>query len=162
MQEICFYGERGIVNGLVLDIWEDLNLIRSVLQTIDWCKPSEHGWIDNLTRAVFLVEPGFYQFGQPDLLTICDIGDGSKRWLFIEVKSTPYHASSMSNQKGMTVNGYNSSINGQLSLDYRLALALAIHLTYKSISLLCNLTAKKCQAFLEHNFCFRRTSSYIN
>ncbi|MBW1769337.1 MAG: hypothetical protein JRJ65_20115, partial [Deltaproteobacteria bacterium] len=124
MQEICFYGERGIVNGLVLDIWKDLDLIRVVLRSIDWCKPSKHGWIDNLTRVTFLVEPGFGKFGQPDLLMICDIEDGSKRWLFIEAKSTPYHASSMSNQKGMTVKGYNSSINGQLSLDYRLALAL--------------------------------------
>jgi hypothetical protein len=33
----------------------------------------------------------------------------------------------MSNKKGMTVKGYNSSINGQLSLDYRLAVALERH-----------------------------------
>jgi hypothetical protein len=74
--------------------------------------------------VVYLIEPGFSKFGQPDLVLVCKIKDGSKRWVFIEAKAIPYNASAMSNKNGMKQNGYNSSINGQLSLNYRLALAL--------------------------------------
>jgi len=124
MSKICFYGERGIVNGLVLDLKDDLNKLKDVLRSIEWCSDGDYSWIDDIIKVVYLIEPGFSKFGQPDLVLVCKIKDGSKRWVFIEVKAIPYNASAMSNKNGMKQNGYNSSINGQLSLNYRLALAL--------------------------------------
>ena len=124
MNKICFYGERGIVNGLVLDLKDDLHKLKDVLRSIEWCTEGDYSWIDDIIKVVYLIEPGFSKFGQPDLVLVCKIKDGSKRWLFIEVKVISYSASAMSNKKGMTQRQYNSSINGQLSLNYRLALAL--------------------------------------
>ena len=123
-ENLIFYGERGIVNGLVLDIRKDLELGKVFLKTIDWFGLGETNWTENLEDITFLVEPGFSKFGQPDLVLICRLRDGSKRWLFIEVKAIPYQASAMKNSKGMSQKGFNSSINGQLSLNYRLAMAL--------------------------------------
>lgn len=124
MSEIRFYGERGIVIGLVLDIKDDLDLQKRVLRSIVWCEQQSDGWVDKVQDAVFLIEPHFGQFGQPDLIIICHLQDGSRRFVIVEAKAAFYSASAMSNDQGMKAKGYNSSINGQLSLDYRLALAL--------------------------------------
>ena len=124
MDKICFYGERGIVNGLVLDIKDDLSKLKDVLRSIEWCTEGDYSWINDIIKVVYLIEPGFSKFGQPDLVLVCKIKDGSKRWVFIEAKAIPYNASAMSNKNGMKQNGYNSSINGQIPLNYRLALAL--------------------------------------
>ncbi|MEA3477943.1 MAG: hypothetical protein U9R60_07175 [Bacteroidota bacterium] len=128
MHNLHFYGERGIVNGLVLDIKDDLELGKAVINSILWCGHLNTDWISNIQDIKYFVEPGFSKFGQPDLIMICTLPDGTKHYLIIEAKATPYAGSAMSNAKGMTPkNGYNSSINGQLSLDYRLALALNDH-----------------------------------
>ena len=124
MDNLHFYGERGIVNGLVLDIKDDLELGKKVIKKISWCDHSNKDWISNIDEIQYFVEPGFSKFGQPDLIMICTLSDDTKRYLIIEAKATPYAGSAMSNTKGMAQKGYNSSINGQLSLDYRLALAL--------------------------------------
>ena len=124
MDNLHFYGERGIVNGLVLDIKDDLELGKAVINSISWCDHSDTDWISNIQDIQYFVEPGFSKFGQPDLIMICTLSDRTKRYLIIEVKATPYAGSAMPNSKGMGQKGYNSSINGQLSLDYRLALAL--------------------------------------
>jgi hypothetical protein len=124
MENIFFYGERGIVNGLVLDIKDDLSKLKKVLNSIEWCLEQDKGWINDIHSATYLVEPGFSKFGQPDLVIICESKDGSKYWFFIEAKAIPYHASAISNDKGMKQKAFNSSINGQISLNYRLALAL--------------------------------------
>lgn len=124
MSEIRFYGERGIVIGLLLDIKDDLDLQKCVLRSIVWCEQQSDGWMDKVQDAVFLIEPGFGEFGQPDLIITCHLQDDSRRFVIVEAKATFYSASAMSNDQGMKAKGYNSSINGQLSLDYRLALAL--------------------------------------
>ena len=124
MDNLHFYGERGIVNGLVLDIKDDLELGKAVINSILWCGHLNTDWISNIQDIKYFVEPGFSKFGQPDLIIICTLYDYTKRYLIIEAKATPYAGSAMSNTKGMGQKGYNSSINGQLSLDYRLALTL--------------------------------------
>jgi hypothetical protein len=124
MENIFFYGERGIVNGLVLDLKDDLSKLKKVLNSIEWCSVQEKSWINDIENAIYLIEPGFSKFGQPDLVIICEAKDGLKSWFFIEVKAIPYHASAISNKKGMNQKAFNSSINGQISLNYRLALAL--------------------------------------
>jgi hypothetical protein len=124
MGNMYFYGERGIVNGLVLDIKDDLSRLKAALNAINWCKRASRGWIEQIKNATYFVEPGFAQFGQPDLLIICEVENGPKHFLIIEAKAVPYKASAMSCKAGMTARGFNSSVNGQLSLNYRLALAL--------------------------------------
>ena len=123
---VTLYGERGIVFGLVLDIAEHLDRVRDVLLAIDWCSSADTYWIEEITDVHFIVEPSFGQFGQPDLLVVCSLGDQSHRILFIETKTTCYEASAKSNATGMvSKTSFNSSINGQLSLDYRFAFALS-------------------------------------
>ena len=84
MDNIFFYGERGIVNGLVLDLKDDLFMLKKVLSSIEWCSEQEKGWINDIENAIYLIEPGFSKFGQPDLVIICEPKDGSKYWFFIE------------------------------------------------------------------------------
>jgi hypothetical protein len=50
--------------------------------------------------------------------------DGVRQLLFVEAKAGPYIFSARSNSVGMQEPGFNSAINGQLSLKYRLACAL--------------------------------------
>ena len=45
MDNLHFYGERGIVNGLVLDIKDDLELGKAVINSISWCDHSDADWI---------------------------------------------------------------------------------------------------------------------
>lgn len=124
MQNFMFYGERGIVNGLVLDIYDNLDRLKKILRAISWCGEQSSDWISDIQNVFYLIEPGFGQFGQPDLIIICQLCNGTHRFVIIETKTTLYHDSAKQNDKGMDVKGYNSSINGQLSLDYRLTLAL--------------------------------------
>lgn len=114
MGNMYFYGERGIVNGLVLDIKADLRRLKAVLKAINWCKPSSHAWIKQIKSAIYFVEPGFAQFGQPDLLIICEVENGPKHFLIIEAKAMPYKASAMPCKDGMTAKAFNSSINGPI------------------------------------------------
>ena len=76
MENIFFYGERGIVNGLVLDLKEDLSKLKKVLNSIEWCSEQEKSWINDIENAIYLIEPGFSKFGQPDLVIICEAKDG--------------------------------------------------------------------------------------
>jgi hypothetical protein len=114
MENIFFYGERGIVNGLVLDLKDDILKLKNVLNSIEWCSEKDKSWIGDIKNATYLIEPGFSKFGQPDLVIICEGKNGLKYWFFIEVKAIPYHSSAASNKKGMEQKAYNSSINGQI------------------------------------------------
>ena len=114
MANLHFYGERGIVNGLVLDIKDDLELGKEVINYILRCGHINRDWVSNIQDIQYFVEPGFSKFGQPDLIMICTLSDDTtKHYLIIEAKATPYAGSAMSNSKGMAQKGYNSSINGQ-------------------------------------------------
>jgi hypothetical protein len=48
MENIFFYGERGIVNGLVLDLKDDLSKLKKVLNSIEWCSEQEKSWINDI------------------------------------------------------------------------------------------------------------------
>jgi hypothetical protein len=82
-------------------------------------------WIDSINSAHAIVELGFGQFGDPDLIVVCDSSTGQKYVIFIEAKAKTYRDSKKRNQDpGMNAQGFNSSINGQLSLKYRFAQAI--------------------------------------
>lgn len=122
---IVFYGERGLVNGFVMDISPSINLTKKFLKEIRFCEPNSPAWIDRLQRAVFLVEPSFSEFGNPDLMIICDCTQ-ERHVVFIEAKVVKYEDSAISLIKAdkKDIPGINSRINSQLTLKYRLSLAL--------------------------------------
>jgi len=132
---IQWYGERGIVNAIVTHIGrqstEDarLSAIKSFLGAIIWAKGKGPDWIDSISDFKMVVELGLSQFGDPDLIIICKTkknGEDKTYCFFVEAKAVPYRKSKMSNKEGMGKGkyGFNSSINGQLSLKYRFAIAL--------------------------------------
>ena len=121
-----WYGERGIVNALVNHLSRGLpsvDPVRSLLSAIRWAAPRGRSWIGTFTRMI--VELGTPDFGNPDLLLVCDGPDGVRLvFLAVEAKVAPYLASMRPNSQGMTLPRFKSRINGQLSLKYRFARAL--------------------------------------
>ena len=130
------YSERGLVNALVQHIRDDHGKVKQFLKNIKWMKPENQESVESeskmkidsleLKSVQWIVEPGFSQFGDPDIILLAWPSGSSRPWVFfIEAKVVDYSTSAMSNKEGMTKSGFNSSINGQLSLKYRLARALA-------------------------------------
>ncbi|RYZ81382.1 MAG: hypothetical protein EOP06_23605 [Proteobacteria bacterium] len=95
------------------------------LSAIEWADGGRPAWIDKVVEVRLLVEVGLADFGNPDPMVACCVkGDELPYLIFIEAKARPYPLSAVSNAGGMTA-GFNSTINGQLSLKYRFACALA-------------------------------------
>lgn len=135
------YSERGLVNALVGYLRTDLSRVRSFLSRIECVGKRGRSAIATLADSIdgcsFVVEAGFSQFGDPDLILVCQKRDEQEPWLiFIEAKVVDYRESAkrpngpecMSRSKGKATTGYNSQIHGQLSLKYRLVNALSKHM----------------------------------
>ena len=126
---IIWYGERGILNALVfaleMESTKTVDRTRSLLKAIQWADHKTPSWIESVEDVNIIVEVGLADFGNPDLIFVLVSRDGTRRALFVEAKVGPYINSALSNQNGMTQKYFNSSINGQLSLRYRFAHALA-------------------------------------
>lgn len=121
---VSWYGERGIVNAVVAGLINaGVGGVVSFLKQVEWGgAPPQLG---EITSVELIVEMGCGEFGDPDLIIICKSEKEVLLATFVEVKVIPYEVSAGSNQQGMRVKGYNSTINGQLSLKYRLAMALS-------------------------------------
>ena len=125
--EISWYGERGIVNALVTALKRTgTSAVRSLLECIDWAAETPTSWIEDLKSVRIIVEVSLGQFGDPDLILVCKTTSNATYTVFIEAKTGSYQNCASSNKEGMSRPGFNSSINGQLSLKYRFATALAI------------------------------------
>lgn len=127
---IIWYGERGVVNALVLSLLSDgvvsAERCAQLLAAIRWAHPADRDWIGSIERVTAIVEVGLADFGNPDLILVATCRDGSRRAVFIEAKVVPYLGSALPNVGGMAqAKGFNSAINGQLSLRYRFAHGLA-------------------------------------
>lgn len=89
--------------------------VRRLLQAIAWADGSQPGWIAEVTNARFLVEISLADFGNPDLMLVCQVRDEEQPYVvFVEAKAQPYQFSAGSNRDKMTA-GFNSTINGQIS-----------------------------------------------
>lgn len=124
-----FYGERGLVNGLVLELNGNLDLTKTFLKNIRFCSSAPPAWIDNLQAVNFLVEPSFSEFGNPDLVLICDCLEKqglTRHVVFLEAKIVKYDDSAvpLKESGAKDIQGINSRINAQLTLKYRLARVL--------------------------------------
>lgn len=121
---IIWYGERGVVNAMVTHL-EQNDGAGEFLHCVKWADGSSPSWLDGLIRTKYIVEVGLAEFGNPDLILICESSADPRPFcVFIEAKVIPYSASAISNNEGMRTRGYNSACNGQLSLKYRFARAL--------------------------------------
>jgi hypothetical protein len=124
--EVCWYGERGVMNALVTHLQrasDRVESVRTFLSAVRWAGPRGGSWVNDFTQVCLIVEIGLADFGNPDLMIVCH-GPTGVRCVFIESKIGMYLASMRPNHKGMQLPNFNSSINGQLSLKYRFARSL--------------------------------------
>ena len=63
-----YYGERGIVNGIILDIKDDLEKQKKFLKAIKLADKSSLDWIDDAAQFHWFIEPSLSQFGNPDII----------------------------------------------------------------------------------------------
>lgn len=122
--KVSWYGERGVVNAVIVGLRESgAPSVIAFLNAIAWAK--RPAWIRDVKSVELIVEIGCGEFGDPDLIIVCTTKEGQRYATFVEVKVIPYETSAGSNQHGIRIRGYNSTINGQLSLKYRLAMSLS-------------------------------------
>ncbi|MDI3537384.1 MAG: hypothetical protein PWP30_1866 [Eubacteriaceae bacterium] len=69
---ITFYGERGLVNSIILDMNSKLSKQKNFLKAIVFEDGQKRNWIDEVTEFHYIVEPSFAQFGDPDLIIIAE------------------------------------------------------------------------------------------
>jgi len=127
--ELIWYGERGIINSIITHMQQSkagfVEEVKKLIKKIQWAGENPADWTNSITYVHALVELGLGQFGDPDLILVCKLDQGQKHIIFLEAKAKTYRDSMMSNfDPGMKAPGFNSSINGQLTLKYRFAQAI--------------------------------------
>lgn len=120
---ILLYGERGLVNSVILEISNNIQLTRKVLGAVKLGDGRGFNWLEDIKSVDFWIEPSFGQFGNPDLIAICHCKNNEKYVVFFEAKTVRYEDSAMSLTKKYFP-GINSQINAQLTLKYRFVQAL--------------------------------------
>jgi hypothetical protein len=120
--EIHFYGERGLVNALFLDLRAS-GAMPEFLRRIEFVfRDRTHLDLPDTTEVVVIVEAGFAEFGSPDAILVATTPDGTRLVFFLEAKAGVYRNEAQDYTK--RDRGFNSTINGQFTLRYRLARAL--------------------------------------
>lgn len=123
---VLWYGERGVVNSLVIAIQAGgVSAAIALLRQVQWADKSRPAWLSDIASVSMIVEPGCSQFGDPDLILVLTTSDTQRYVVYFEAKVVTYRASAVPNSQGMKEKKFNSAINGQLSLRYRMSLALA-------------------------------------
>jgi len=125
LEKIVRYGERGVVDTLIHFLVENFES-KKFLQSIRWADGSSKEWITSIESVSWILEISLNRrsgFGDPDIMIVCETQDRTPYFVFIEAKVDTYEKAASPNSKGM-VEGYNSKINGQLSLKYRFCKAI--------------------------------------
>lgn len=65
---------------------------------MQWADGATPAWIDEVTSVAFLVEVGLGDFGNPDLVLVCQTPDPLPYVVFVEAKVTTYLDSAMDNR----------------------------------------------------------------
>lgn len=122
MTQVYSWGERGLVASLVHDVatCDDMRGWESLLDVILFPRNGRR-----VHDVWALVEPDFGNrgFGHPDLvIKISFVNETLPLVLFVEAKMSSFLRST---ENVRSVKGFNSSINGQLELNHRLAIALS-------------------------------------
>lgn len=125
---ITYYGERGIVNGIILDIKDDLEKQKKFLKAIKLADKSSLDWIDDAAQFHWFIEPSLSQFGNPDIILTVETNAKIKYAFFIEAKIIGYDSSSCPLDSKLTLdkydNGVASKLNVQLAFKYRFVEAM--------------------------------------
>ncbi len=101
--DIQFYGERGIVNGILLDIYRDDNpkdKLDKFFGAIKLMDGSPLPWKGSVDKCKWLVEPCLAQFGNPDFIAVLE-SQGKKFALFFEAKLKSYEECALPIEKNM-------------------------------------------------------------
>lgn len=125
LEKIVHYGERGVVDTIIHYLVENQQSKR-FLQSVKWGDNAKPEWIESIESTTWILEVslnGTSGFGDPDIILVCENFEGKPYFVFIEAKVNTYLKSAAQNSKGM-IKGYNSKINGQLSLKYRFCKAV--------------------------------------
>jgi hypothetical protein len=124
--KLIWYGERGVVNAIVTYLAEMPDGAKQFLRCVKWADGSSPAWIENIddAKTQCIVELYLAEFGNPDLIIVCQTFKGERFWVFVEAKVVGYLKSIVPNTLGMNDPGFNSGCNGQLSLKYRFSQAL--------------------------------------
>jgi hypothetical protein len=123
--DFFMWGERGLVATFFADLhlWDDSEAFDSFLATVQIDSPA---FPRRAKKITCVIEPDFGNagFGHPDaVLRVEDENNVSV--IIIEAKRYPYlNACKAISLRGIKGSGFNSSLNGQLELDFALALAL--------------------------------------
>src|SRR5262245_53364476 len=90
--QVCLYGysERGMVNALCDDILHSTPPGAALTSLLSWCKfpfqPDGSPDFSAIAKATLLVEQGFSDYGDLDLLILLDHIDGRKQAVLLEAK----------------------------------------------------------------------------
>ena len=124
---IQFYGERGVVNSILLDINDNNEKLNKFFGAIKLFKNDPLPWKNNVTDCKWLVEPCLAKFGDPDIIAV--INAGTKKYaLFFEAKLKDYETCSLfisddmkekTTESEKKYSGQSSKLNIQLSLRHR-------------------------------------------
>ena len=121
-----WWGERGLVGALFHDLsaGDELNRWTQFVNQIKFGSGSRSWGL--LKNVHVVVEPSFGNrgFGRPDAVALLEFDVQGRVAIFFEAKRGPY-AEAAKSPVGRAMKGFNSTINGQLELNHRLALALA-------------------------------------
>lgn len=125
---ITYYGERGIVNGIILDIKDDIEKQKKFLKAIKLADKSNLPWVDDATHFDWFIEPSLSQFGNPDIILTVITKRNITYAFFIEAKIIAYDSSSCPLDSKLTLdkydNGVASKLNVQLAFKYRFVEAM--------------------------------------
>lgn len=123
--DFLMWGERGLVATFFADLhlWDDPEAFDSFLAKVQIDSPL----FPRVTKRVMcIVEPDFGNagFGHPDAVLRVE-AENTSSVIIVEAKRHPYvTACKPIHLRGINRSGFNSSLNGQLELDFALALAL--------------------------------------
>jgi len=125
-KNFLMWGERGLVATLLLDLAElcDEESLKDFINQIELANQKTMDFSPINLKCI--VEPDFGRvgFGNPDGVIVLMDNQKNKLVILLEAKRTSYNKASMDSNL-REEEGYNSKINGQLELNYRLTTALA-------------------------------------
>lgn len=122
--QFYMWGERGLVATFLLDLCLQSSPI-AMLRFVEEIELADGEPIEFCPRQMWcMVEPDFGNrgFGHPDAVIVLENAPQDKIVVLFEAKRGTYYAA----MKSRGEEGFNSSINGQLELNYRLTLALSV------------------------------------
>ncbi|MHC4132458.1 MAG: hypothetical protein ACYSSP_10750 [Planctomycetota bacterium] len=125
-KSFLMWGERGLITTFFADMYQinNLSIITKFLQMMQFQKPPAESDAVPISTA-FIIEPDFGNmgFGHPDIIIKIQYEDYAVN-VIGEAKRTTFEKACWESSR-RTDKGFNSSLNGQLELNYRLGIALS-------------------------------------